>query len=356
MCTGLPVKIDGKLIFARTMEFGPNVQSVLRYTPKGTSFQAELQPSEGSSIQQGKTWKADYSFMGPTVMGTSHLIEGFNENGLHVAGFYFPEYAVYQPEPSGGDGTANCIGPMDFIEFLLGTCASVDEACTILNKTSVCDSFLPALGQVPPLHWIIQQSDGTAVVVEYLNETLTIEPNPLNVLTNAPDFNWQKTNIRNYVNLSFNNADPLQLTHGKIQQLGQGSGMLGLPGDFTPPSRFIRAVALSQSVALPGAADYPDTLDGGVNLAWNLINNVNIPIGAARSSEKEREEQKRQGNPDENDYTQWVSVSDLTRLRYYFRTYDNQNIRVADLGKLLDTSSVVEISMDQEVEYQDVTP
>lgn len=350
MCTGLPVKVDGKLIFARTMEFAADMKSELRYTPDDIPLESALKKDENGPTHAGLSWDSQYSFMGPTAMGTDHLIEGFNEKGLHVAGFYFPGYATYQPWPTDPKAAKKCIGPINVVDFLLSTCENIDQAVTALENTPICDAYLDALGKVPPMHWIIQQSDGEAKVVEYIEGKCNILPNPLNVLTNSPDFTWQMTNIGNYANLTFNNAKPLKLTCGEIPPFGQGSGMLGLPGDFTPPSRFIRAVALSQSVALPGASSSPTTLDGGVNLAWNLINNVNIPIGAAREAEDEHNT-----HDAEDDYTQWVSVTDLTRKRYYYRTYDNQNIRVADMNDLAGHNEVKTISMNQPVVYQNVT-
>ena len=358
MCTGIPVKIKsnrecigGNLIFARTMEFGANMKSKLRFSPAGTMFNAKLQLKECSDILDGKEWKSIYAIFGPTAMGTDDILEGINENGLHVAGFYFPEYAKYQAFPANETELLNSIGPLDFAQYILGTCANVVQARKAVEEVNLCDSYLQALSKSPPMHWIIQAKNQPAIVIEYLEGELNIIDNPLNVLTNSPDFKWHMTNLRNYVNLSYNNAQKFKLTGDlELTPFGQGSGMLGLPGDFTPPSRFVRAVALSQSVALPGASLSPTTDEGGVNMAWNLIDNITIPIGAARSAGEDH------GEDEEDDHTQWVSVSDLSNLKYYFRTYNNQNIRVVDFAKLIETeSTVVEISMNQKVEYQNVT-
>lgn len=358
MCTGIPVRIKsngkcigGNLIFARTMEFGADMKSKLRFTPAGTKFIAELYSNEDSAPLRGKRWESIYSTFGPTAMGTDNIIEGINENGLHIAGFYFPGYAGYQPFPDNQLESLNSIGPLNMAQYILGTCETVAQARKSLEGVNVCDSYLAALNESPPIHWIIQAKNEPAIVIEYLKGELNIIDNPLNVLTNSPDFKWHMTNLRNYVNLSYNNAQTLELTGDlTLTPLGQGSGMLGLPGDFTPPSRFVRAVTLSQSVAQPGASLSPRTDEEGVNMAWNLIDNITIPIGAARSPGKELSEDE------QDDHTQWVSVSDLANLKYYFRTYDNQNIRVVDVAQLIkDECNVVEITMHQDVSYQDVT-
>ncbi|MCP4954187.1 MAG: choloylglycine hydrolase family protein [Photobacterium aquimaris] len=359
MCTGIPVRIKsnrkcigGNLIFARTMEFGADMKSKLRFTPAGTKFNAKLQLNKNTDKLDGTEWKSEYAIFGPTAMGTDSIIEGINENGLNVSGFYFPGYAEYQPFPVDQHKLSVSIGPLDVVQYLLGTCKNVAEAGESLKGVNVCCSYLPALKEFPPLHWIIQSKNEPAIVIEYLKGELNIIKNPLNVLTNSPNFKWHMTNLRNYVNLSYNNAQTLELTGGEeLTPFGQGSGMLGLPGDFTPPSRFVRAVALSQSVALPGASSSPETDEEGVNMAWNLIDNIAIPIGAARSPDKEL------GKDEQDDYTQWVSVSDLTNLKYYYRTYNNQNIRVVDVEQLIkNESDIVEIPMNQDIEYQDVTP
>jgi hypothetical protein len=84
-------------------------------------------------------------------------------------------------------------------------------------------------------------------VIEPLNKGLKIYDNPLGVVTNAPTFDWHMTNLRNYINLSATNVPAVDMGGITLAQFGQGSGLRGLPGDFTPPSRFVRAVAFSQS-------------------------------------------------------------------------------------------------------------
>lgn len=348
MCTGLPVMINGRLVFARTMEFGTKLDSELRYYPPKTQFRAAIKVSEDGTVEEyGKTWPSDYGILGPNTLGSQQVIEGLNEHGLHAAGFYFPGYAQYQKLPLLPAKKKETIGPLDLVTFLLSTCRTLDDVETALEQVSVASVFFEPLGQVPPIHWIVQQEDGQALVVEYLEGKLTLQKNPLNVITNAPDFTWQTTNLRNYVNLSAINAGPIGLAHEdkkNITGFGQGSGMLGLPGDFTPPSRFVRAVALSQAAACFGGDEYPTDHDGAVNLAWNLIANINIPIGAAVSTE----------HPDELDYTQWVSVCDLGRRRYYFRDYYNQDIRFVDLMKLGTVSTPLSFAMNQSPVYQEI--
>jgi choloylglycine hydrolase len=127
----------------------------------------------------------------------------------------------------------------------------------------------------------------------------------------------------------------------KISSLGQGSGMLGLPGDFTPPSRFVRAVAFSQS-ALP-----VETAQEGVLQAFHILNQFDIPKGAARATENGKTWA---------DFTMWTSASDLKNHRYYFHTFESRQIRMIDLNKMdLNAKQIKTFPMDQQEVIEDLS-
>ena len=160
-------------------------------------------------------------------------------------------------------------------------------------------------------------------------------------MTNSPTFDWHMTNLSNYVNLTVTNVPTVDVGGKEIKGLGQGSGMLGMPGDFTPPSRFVRAVAFSKS-ALP-----VETAREGVLQAFHILNQFDIPKGAARGLEHGKEVA---------DYTLWTSASDLKNLRYHFRTFDNSRIRMIDLKAVdFDAKEIRTISMKGEEQIEDVT-
>jgi choloylglycine hydrolase len=197
------------------------------------------------------------------------------------------------------------------------------------------------MGFVPGVHLIMTDSGGASVVLEYIGGQLNVHPNPLGVITNSPSFDWHMTNLSNYVNMTVSNVPRLEVGGQEIKGFGQGSGMLGIPGDFTPPSRFVRAVAFSKS-ALP-----VDTAREGVLQAFHILNQFDIPKGAARGLEHGKEVA---------DFTLWTSAADLKNLRYYFRTYDNSRIRMVDLKVLdFDTSRIKTISMSGDELVEDVT-
>ena len=146
--------------------------------------------------------------------------------------------------------------------------------------------------------------------------------------------------LRNYVNFSLNNHPPIQLGPVKLEPFGQGSGMLGMPGDFTPPSRFVRAVAFSQSVL------QPKTGDDAVLTAFHILNNFDIPKGSAREAEKDEH-----GNT-LADYTVWTAASDLKAKRF-----EDSRIRMVDLTKMnLDAKDIVTFSIHGEETFQRLNP
>lgn len=124
-----------------------------------------------------------------------------------------------------------------------------------------------------PCHYVLHDAAGNCAVIEYVDGKRSIHDNPLGVFTNAPTFDWHITNLRNYANLSVTNVPPVELVGVRLSGFGQGNGLFGLPGDFTPPSRFVRAVAFSQSsVATKTAVD-------AILQAFHILNQFDIPKG-----------------------------------------------------------------------------
>jgi choloylglycine hydrolase len=134
-------------------------------------------------------------------------------------------------------------------------------------------------GESFPGHFVVHDSTGASVVIEPVDKTLKIYDNPLGVMANSPTFDWHVTNLRNYVNLTTTNVPPIEMSGIKLSQFGQGSGMRGIPGDFTPPSRFVRAVAFSQS------AEKLATAEETVPQVFHIMNAFDIPVLSEISSQ-----------------------------------------------------------------------
>src|SRR5262249_17283277 len=157
-------------------------------------------------------------------------------------------------------------GGWEVATYLLSTCSTVAEAKKALTDGSVlvCNAKFGPFGTMLPVHYYITDKSGTVLILEYAGGRQQFYNNPLGVLTNSPSFDWQQANMANYVKLSPTNAPALDFEGKKIAGFGQGSGALGLPGDWTPPSRFVRA-ALFSHWAKPGATA-PETVLAGFHV------------------------------------------------------------------------------------------
>lgn len=159
-------------------------------------------------------------------------------------------------------------------------------------------------GDTTRLHYIVTDLTGASLVIEPQDGRLKVYDNPLGVVTNSPSFDWHLTNLRNYVNLHPENVPPLKIGNVMVHPLGNGSGMHGIPGDATPPSRFVKAAAYVLSTQR--VSDGPQ----GVRLVEHIMNNFDIPKGLILDEKTPPE------------YTQWTSVADLGEDRYYIKTWE----------------------------------
>jgi choloylglycine hydrolase len=313
-CTGIQLTAkDGGVIAARTLEFGIDLHSNVLVIPAGTALTGTL-PGGGAGIR----YTTKYGVIGANGADKIAIVDGINERGLYVGLFYFPGTASY-PDAT-AENAARGMAPWEYGLWLLGNFATVDEVRANFDKVVVLPVVLDLLKQVPGVHFVVHDRSGKAVTIEPLERRLKLLDNPLGVMTNSPGFDWHMTNLRNYINLSPKNVGHLEIGTIKLEQFGSGSGMHGLPGDFTPPSRFVRAVAFSKS-AIPS-----DTAQQSVVQAFHILNDFDIPFGAVR------EFVDGQMIPE---YTTWTAASDLKNLRWHFRTFADQTIRSVDLKAAL---------------------
>ncbi|MDN3505618.1 MAG: choloylglycine hydrolase family protein [Simkaniaceae bacterium] len=310
-CTDFKIMAQDKTVVnGRSMEFGTDLQSELIIFPRGLKQQSRL---EGS--KPGMSWTTKYAAIGMNVFGLDVLIDGMNEKGLSIGGLWLP--GTIYPQEKGGD-QKQMVSLMDLGNWILGSFASIEEVKKALKTVEVVPEKIAKLGEVPPLHFSLHDAQGSSLVIEFSSGEMKLYENKVGVLTNAPEFPWHETNLRNYLNLSAVNAAPINVDGSVLSPTGQGSGLLGIPGDWTPPSRFVRIAIFKNLVAVAKNAKQNS------NLAFHLLNTVDIPYGAIR----DRKDQ-------EFDYTQWVVVKDLANRKMYWRTYGNLNIREMDFSEAL---------------------
>ena len=334
MCTGIRLTTTGGIVVhARTMEFAEEVSSDVVVVPRHYEL---IGTAPGG--HPGMTWTASHAAVGTNTHGLPLLIDGVNEHGLSASAFYHPGYADYQTvRPA---DAARTLAPFDVPVWILTRFADVDAALAGLREVRVGAGVFPPWGFTPPLHYVLHDASGRCAVVEYIDHELKVYDNPLGVITNAPEFEWHVTNLRNYINVTATEIPKLNLAAVRLCATGEGPGMLGLPGDFTPPSRFVRAVAFSQAT-LP-----LETPEEAVQQAFHILANCEIPRGAVHA---------RHGERVSFDYTQYTIAVDTANRRFYFHTYGNRRVRMVDLMKMnLDASSLMTFPMDGREDVQEL--
>jgi choloylglycine hydrolase len=335
-CTGIRLlAADGSVVYARTMEFGFDLHSGAIIIPRQFALTGTT-----SSGRAGMEWKSKYALVGLNGEGLTLIADGVNEAGLAGGIFLFPGYAQFQ-EISAAD-EAKSIAPWEVVTWALSNFATVDEVREGLAGIKVGNVEFAAWKAVPPVHFVIHDASGKSLVIEYVGGKLNLYDNLIGVITNSPEFSWHLTNLRNYINLSPRNVLTSTVDGEQFSPLGQGSGMYGLPGDFTPPSRFVRAAALSQS-AIPGA-----TGEAAVQQAFHVLDSFDIPLGAVRSAAAVETPR---------DFTQWTSASDTKNRSFYFHSHDNRRVRRVDLMQAdLNAAKVVSIPLYDKADEQNLTP
>jgi len=309
-CTGFQlVSQDNARIYCRSLEFAMPLDSNLLIVPRNTQF-----TGTAPGAKKGLSWTARYGFVGMNQSLARNMIaDGLNEKGLVAGSFYLPGFAKYEAPNSNGIDTT--LGAWELPTYLLSTCATIDEVKTALVKLLVAEQPTTGAGFSMPLHFYVGDQKGQVVVIEFVDGKRHVYDNPFRVLTNSPPFDWHLLNLGNYVGLSPVNHGALAV-QPPVQGFGQGTGLLGIPGDYTPPSRFVRAALFSQWAAKP-----KDALDA-VRLGFHVLNTFDIFEGIVRSDKGETE------------ITQWTVVHDLTNLKTYFRGYGSLQVQSVDLKRI----------------------
>ncbi len=342
-CTGISLKAtDGAVVAGRTVEWALSDAQHYRIAlfPRAKRF-ASLTP-EGAN---GMKWTGRYGFLSMTAYGQDYGPDGMNEEGLYVGMYYLPGFAEYAQYDAAQADRSLSVG--DFMQWMLSSFKSVDEVRANLERIRVINVEDPRFGGAAlPFHWKISDPSGKSVVIELTDGgKMQIYDAFLGVVTNSPSYDWHLTNLRNYLHLSSNPRASLTLDSLSLSPLGAGSSLLGLPGDFTPPSRFVRAAALTAS-----ARPLSNGLDATFE-AFRILDSFNIPLGATVAPEALPK--------DIPGATQITSVSDLSNRVYYYHTMYNRQVRAIDLKKI-DFSRIKQQVLDDESgrknEVRDITP
>lgn len=319
---------DGHNFFVFNFELGgPRdlIATNVVYYPVGFSFTGTAPDN-----RQPANWSSKYAVVGMGWFDQPMLAGGINEHGLSGANLNLPNYTTYQEASESDDG--NIIAGWDVPTYFLTQFKSVQEVREAVQNVKVVFSLWKVRGFELPIefHYTFHDPSGDSIVLEYIDGEPKVYDNELGVMTNSPDFEWQRVNLNNYINLKTKDSPSRQIGDVTLLATGTGSGLLGLPGDYTPPSRFVRTVALTQT-ALP-ASNHAE----GLLSAFRISNAISFPEGPARQII---------GDQILAGKTDFQLVADTANRVMYFRDYDYPNWRSIDL-KALASSETSKLILD----------
>lgn len=305
-CTGITLHArDGGTVSARTIDWAESAtNNIYTVVPRGYVSRSLLP----DGTQNGMTFVAKYGFVGLGPERPEFVVDGTNEAGLNAGLFYFPNYGEYQKYDEAARNTS--VADLQVVSWILSNFATIDEVRNNINNIRVINIYPNS----STAHWRITEASGRVIVMEFINGTPTFHEDEIGVIANAPRFDWQLTNLNNYVNLRADTAEPLKLGPDTLTSFSGGTGLLGLPGDFSSPSRFVRAAFLGNF------APQQQSTEPTVPIAFHILNNLDVPIFDTKTNMPSA--------------TQWTIATDLKNKIIYYHTMYNRTIRKIDMNAI----------------------
>ena len=278
---GLAAK-DGSYIYARTTGYNGDYQYNMLVVPRNRTF-------NGSATQNtaGYQWTTKYGFIGPNYYQQTWVYDGLNEKGLAVGGYQFPQTGNNQT--TNHQNTNQGVAPYQVTSYLLGTCATVQEAVTAMQNVYVTYGETQPYNYTGTWHYAIYDAAGQSAWIEYVNGHINVQQNPQGFITNATTFNGQNTQTQTYVRTA--------QSSGTAQQCVQQA------------FRLLKYVGTQNG-----------TTNGG-----------QYTNGTTTST---------------NGYTNWTTAADMTNLHYYYGNYQGGQMKVVNLNKVdFSTKNIGTIAM-----------
>lgn len=311
MCTSI-LMTGEKSFFGRNMDLHyPLVKNVV-ITPRKYPF----------SFRAAGEIKEHFAIIGMAMVRDSYPLyfEAANEQGLAMAGLHFPSNAHYPVEK---DGEKNNISPFELIPWVLSSCKTVDDAEKLLENTHICAIDFSSTIPLSPLHWHIADKE-RSIVFEVTEKGQAIYKNPVNVMTNNPSFDFHLQNLALYLNLSNENRENIFSDMG-VKPFSGGFGALGLPGDFSSTSRFVKASFLLSN-----------SNESTISQFFHILDSVAMVKGSIKVENRD-------------DVTLYSAGIDLENSVYYYKTIDNNRICAVKMnGVSLDGSELFIYKVDDE--------
>lgn len=300
MCISIVMKTNA-FYFGRNMDLDYGFGEHVVVTPRNYPF----------VFRKAGVLNHHYAMIGMASVAEGYPLyaEAANERGLCIAGLNFPDNAYYPQEEDPGKEN---ISPFELIPWLLGKCASVAEAKELLARTHLL--AIPFSDNMPlaTLHWHIADRE-SSIVLESTRDGMHIYDNPVHVLTNNPTFPFHMTNLSQYLNLHVTPPENCFSEHADIRPFGKGLGSFGLPGDFSPASRFVKAAYL-----LLNSRCQPDE-GSSVSQYFHLLDSVAVVNGSIVP------------HADSAYFTRYSCCMNVDEGIYYYKTYSNSQLTAVDM-------------------------
>lgn len=323
MCTAATYKTKD-FYFGRTLDYEFSYGDEITVTPRNYAF----------DFRHTSACTSHYAIIGMAhIVGNYPLYyDAINEKGLGMAGLNFVGNAVYAKPVSGKENIAQ----FEFIPYILGKCANINEAKSLLASINLTDTPFSEKLPTAQLHWIIADENG-CITVESMADGLHIYDNPVGVLTNNPPFETQMFMLNNYMSLSPKQPQNTFANGLALNSYSRGMGALGLPGDLSSASRFAR-VAFTKMNSISA-----DSENESVSQFFHILGSVDQQRGCCEVSEGKYE------------ITIYTSCCNTTKGIYYYTTYNNQQISAVDMRKEnLDSTELMRYPLieEQQINFQ----
>ena len=302
MCTSIAMKTKD-FYFGRNLDLEYQFGEQVVITPRNYAF----------AFRKAGEMKTHYALIGMATVidGYPLYAEAANEKGLCIAGLNFPGNAYYPPEEA--EGKAN-VSPFELIPWLLGQCASVKEARELLTRTHLIRIDFNEKTPLSPLHWHIADRE-ESIVLEAMRDGMHIHDNPVGVMTNNPPFDFHMTNLSQYLNLTTDYPENRFHPQASLAPFGVGMGSIGLPGDFSPVSRFVKTVFLKlNSVSGEDEAS-------SISRFFHLLDAVAMPDGIVQTKNGPYE------------FTSYSCCVNADKGIFYYKTYTNNQMTAVNMHR-----------------------
>lgn len=299
MCTSISFKTKDHY-FGRNLDLEYSYQEAVTITPRNYTFH----------FCDAKTIQKHYGIIGIATVADGYPLyyDAVNEAGLGIAGLNFPGNAVYLPTAEGKDN----IAPFEFIPWILAQCKTVSDAQKLLQRVNITDTPFSDKYPLTPLHWMLSDSNET-IIIEPTIDGVQVYDNPVGVLTNNPAFPFHTYNLSNYLNITREEAINRFSESIELPPYSRGMGGIGLPGDLSSASRFVRAAFTKLNSVCN------NTEIGSVNQFFHILDSVSQTRGCCKVN-------------DAYEITLYSSCCNTSKKIYYYKTYENSQLTAVSLN------------------------